>query len=152
MPFSAGGVIASWEEVVVAAALLESSDSVALRLELSVVKAVDAVAVVVAAAASESVAGAGAGLVKLWVIDGWTVGAAVMSGVAVASGAFGTACGSGIGLLLMGSLLVQKINRGSQNAPILYSFAALVKLWKSLCNSCHLKEQLAQSCFIVAKA
>lgn len=127
MPFSADGFIASWEEVVVAAALLESSDSVALRLELSVVKAVDAVAVVVAAAASESVAGAGAGLVKLWVIDGWTVGAAVMSGVAVASGAFGTACGSGIGLLLMGSLLVQKINRGSQNAPILYSFAALVK-------------------------
>ena len=104
MPFSADGFIASWEEVVVAAALLESSDSVALRLELSVVKAVDAVAVVVAAAASESVDGAGAGLVKLWVIDGWTVGAAVISGVAVALGAFGTACGSGIGLLLIGYL------------------------------------------------
>lgn len=127
MPFSADGFIASREEKVVAAALLESSDSVALRIELGVVKAVDAVAVVVAAAASESVDGAGAGLVKLWVIDGWTVGVAVMSGVAVDSGAFGTACGSGIGLLLMGFLLVQKINRGSQNAPILYSFAALVK-------------------------
>ena len=152
MPFSADGFIASWEEVVVAAALLESSDSVALRIELGVVKAVDAVAVVVAAAASESVAGAGAGLVKLWVIDGWTVGAAVMSGVAVASGAFCTACGSGIGLLLMGSLLVQKINRGSQNVPILYGLAALVKLWKSLCHSCHLMEQLAQYCFVVAKA
>lgn len=127
MPFSADGFIASWEEVVVAAALLESSDSVALRLELSVVKAVDAVAVVVAAAASESVDGAGAGLVKLWVIDGCAVGAAGTSGVAVASGAFGTACGSGIGLLLIGSL-VQKSNRGSQNAPILYGLAALVKL------------------------
>lgn len=132
MPFSADGFIASREEEVVAAALLESSGSVVLRLELSVVKAVDAVAVVVTAAASESVDGAGAGLVKLWVIDGWTVGAAVISGVAVALGAFGTACGSGIGLLLIGSL-VQKSNRGSQNAPILYSFAALVKLWKSLC-------------------
>lgn len=116
--------------MVVAAALLESSDSVALRIELGVVKAVDAVdavAVVVAAAASESVAGAGAGLVKLWVIDGCAVGAAGTSGVAVASGAFGTACGSGIGLLLIGSL-VQKSNRGSQNAPILYGLVALVKL------------------------
>ena len=122
MPFSADGFISSWEEEVVAAALLESSGSVVLRLELGVVKAVDAVAVVVAAAASESVAGAGAGLVKLWVIDGWTVGAAVISGVAVALGAFGTACGSGIGLLLIGYL------------------------------GAELMEQLAQSCFVVAKA
>lgn len=43
---------------------------------------------------------------------------------------------------------MQKSNRGSQNAPILYGFANLVKLWKSLCNSCHLMEQLAQYCFV----
>ena len=80
-------------------------------------KAVDAVAVVVAAAASESVDGAGAGLVKLWVIDGCAVGAAGTSGVAVASGAFGTACGSGIGLLLMGSLLCRKLIGDHKTSP-----------------------------------
>ncbi len=108
MPFSADGFIASREEEVVAAALLESSGSVVLRIELGVVKAVDAVAVVVAAAASESVAGAGAGLVKLWVIDDCAVGAAGTSGVAVASGAFSTACGSVIGLFLIGALGAEK--------------------------------------------
>ena len=80
--------------LVVAAALLASSDSVALRIELDVVKAVDAVAVVVAAAAaSESVAGAGAGLVQVEV---------------VAAGAAGAACGSVIGLFLIGALGAEK--------------------------------------------
>lgn len=81
--------------LVVAAALLASSDSVALRLELGVVKSVDAVAVavVVAAAASESVAGAGAGLVQVEV---------------VAAGAAGSACGSVIGLFLIGALGAEK--------------------------------------------
>lgn len=93
MPFSADGFIASREEKVVAAALLESSGSVVLRIELGVVKAVDAVAVVVAAAASESVAGAGAGLVQVEV---------------VAAGAAGSACGSVIGLFLIGALGAEK--------------------------------------------